>query len=135
MARPCYLRIHIALNVHVALTMAASVPRSHPDNTISNVGIKTFDSGIIAALRTAPDNETHAWLIHDNAVHVANPPKQTITAIQPFMTAKIRGGKIHGNKIQNDKATASCSFRLDYAVIQNRAAFIANRKALAAIWH
>jgi hypothetical protein len=124
--------------------MATLVASSHSDNTISdntisNAGIKTFDIRVITTSRIASDNATHIFVIRANAVHVANPPKQKIAAMQPSMTAKIRGGKIHGNKIQSEtqsnKATTSSSFRLDYADIQNCAAFIANCKALAAIWH
>ena len=43
----------------------------------------------------------------------------------PFMTAEIH----------DDKATTSCSFLLDRTDIQNCAAFIAFRQALAAIGH
>jgi len=50
--------------------------------------------------------------------------------MKPFTTAEI-----HGDQIHDDKATTSCSFRLDRADHQNCAALFALREALAAIRH
>jgi hypothetical protein len=50
--------------------------------------------------------------------------------MKPFTTAEI-----HDDQIHDDKATSSCSFRLDRADLKNGAALVTFRKALAAIRH
>lgn len=96
---------------------------------IGKAGLETRDRrGAATMARVKMGNEMHMHLVrHDDAVHLAHHQKQIIAALAPSMTARTRGDRSH-----RIKTTASYSFLPDRADIRNRAALVANRKALAA---